>query len=245
MYRYTKHEIIQDMVSKDTHKITKKTWFDSCVEKFKNGVSAIGKTYTKISERISEWYGNIDFAQAGHDTARFLFFVGNLFKRGWNCFLSFLGYVLMFYPLLLFVYCGLQFFLLFEGLRPEILNTWMNTWNMQSFPVLFQGGHPFLQTYIFFVCLYFGIRTIMKIVYYFKEEFGYVTPLKFNLIDLETLIFTIGFTYIMFQSWVYYAIGIYMILCLFKFGSGGYSEESHGFSLYDRDGNFVGTLEKF
>lgn len=229
MYNYKKDEIIQDITE----------------SKNKSSVFAIGKIYTQFINRIREWYENTDFEQAGHDTARFLMTSGEIIKKICKCLFTITGHAILWYPLILIVYCTFQFFLLFKGIRPEFINTWINSLDLTKFPVIFHEnqGHPILLTYIYFVCIDYIIRTIRTICDYgfysrYRDVWQHV------IYNVEPLIFSVIFTYAIFQSWIYLAIGIFMVLCFLKTITTGKVPETQSFSLYDSKGNFVGRVEK-
>lgn len=238
MYRYKKSELIQDIQPKRVSD------FEKIQNRFLGFLNDIKNKFNTVRNNIQTWYEETDFEQAGHDTARVLLSVGKKIHNGWDVLLNILGHFTLCLPLILILYCLIQFFLLFKGLRPEFLDVWMNSWNLKLFPEIFQGGHPILQTYIFFVCIDYIIRTI-RTIYEFRFFSRYRTVWKHILFNVEPYIFSFIFVGLIFTHWVYYAIGAFMVLCFLKNILCGSYEEKHGFSIYDSDGNFVGTVEKF
>lgn len=221
MYNYKSKDIIQD--------IERLSAWDNFIQKIQKVFKNTKQSCVNLKERYDTWYRTYDFELAGHKTAWFIKYKLFPFVL-WVLLLSMIVFTLS--------YVVIQFEFA-TGLRPEFIDTWINGLDKSKLPLLFQEkqGHPILLFVIWcmmFKCFFIFFRNIPEM---FERNYGAL------IYDIPSFIQTFVVICLINSHYIYWVVGIYLLYWISQIFKD--APERHGFNVYDKDGNHIGSFERF
>lgn len=221
MYNYKSKDIIQD--------IERLSAWDNFIQKIQKVFKNTKQSCVNLKERYDTWYRTYDFELAGHKTAWFIKY--KLFP--------FVLWVLLFSMIVFTLsYVVIQFEFA-TGLRPEFIDTWINGLDKSKLPLLFQEkqGHPILLFVIWcimFKCFFIFFRNIPEML---ERNYGAL------IYDIPSFIQTLVVICMLNCHYIYWVVGIYLLYWISQIFKD--EPERHGFNVYDKDGNHIGSFERY